>query len=429
MESFSSSEVKKLSQVLSVCKNQQVFVIGTLPEEIGLILATNENKVTKDGSAGNFDIVVSLFGFEGLAQADINSSVLDLMKKLKVGGKLIFVEQCARFTNSKVEGKVDASVFTNFVSSKFMNLADNQTICFEIVQQFGFNQNVQDSNLIEKSCWVFELCERHTKDGRKDFTTFQQYLDKSRYSYTHILRYEKIFGEDFVSTGGISTTTELCAKLGVKEGEQILDVGCGIGGSAFHFVEKYKAKVDGFDLSENMIELARNKNQKYKYPNIDFSVADATKIDYEPGSYDIVYSRDTILHIPPKNHLFSQFYKWMRPGGRLLITDYCCGPYHEHDDDFKAYVSERGYSMLTVEDYAQVLRDVGFVDVVGVDLTAKSFLSILQKELDKFESTRDEFIEKFSQKDYDDISEGWKDKLQRCKKGDQRWGLFTAKKL
>lgn len=119
----------------------------------------------------------------------------------------------------------------------------------------------------------------------------------------------------------------------------------------------------------------------------------------------------------------------MRPGGRLLITDYCCGPYHEHDDDFKAYVSERGYSMLTVEDYAQVLRDVGFVDVVGVDLTAKSFLSILQKELDKFESTRDEFIEKFSQKDYDDISEGWKDKLQRCKKGDQRWGLFTAKKL
>ena len=46
-------------------------------------------------------------------------------------------------------------------------------------------------------------------------------------------RYEKIFGEDFVSTGGITTTSEFVAKLNLKKGDYVLDVGCGIGGSAF----------------------------------------------------------------------------------------------------------------------------------------------------------------------------------------------------
>ena len=35
---------------------------------------------------------------------------------------------------------------------------------------------------------------------------FQKFLDEQQYSRNGILRYEKIFGEDFVSTGGITTT-------------------------------------------------------------------------------------------------------------------------------------------------------------------------------------------------------------------------------
>ena len=40
----------------------------------------------------------------------------------------------------------------------------------------------------------------------KGYKSFQAYLDEDRYSYSHILRYEKIFGEDYVSTGGPTTT-------------------------------------------------------------------------------------------------------------------------------------------------------------------------------------------------------------------------------
>ena len=60
--------------------------------------------------------------------------------------------------------------------------------------------------------------------------------NQGQYSRTSILRYEKIFGEDYVSTGGAETTDDLCRRLGdsLRPGVRVLDVGSGIGGAAFH---------------------------------------------------------------------------------------------------------------------------------------------------------------------------------------------------
>jgi len=111
----------------------------------------------------------------------------------------------------------------------------------------------------------------------------------------------------------------------------------------------------------------------------------------------------------------------------LLITDYICGPYHLHSKHFKQYIAERGYTLLTVEDYGKTLENVGFKNVQAIDKTDQ-FLTILQKELNKFESEKNSFLKDFPKSDYDDISEGWKDKLERCGERHQRWGLFLAQK-
>jgi phosphoethanolamine N-methyltransferase len=112
------------------------------------------------------------------------------------------------------------------------------------------------------------------------------------------------------------------------------------------------------------------------------------QVNYPPGSFDVIYSRDTILHIEDKATLFRNFYRWLRPGGRLLIryeyevpvarlsmgggvdtalchlihSDYCCGP-NEHTKAFKEYVAQRGYHLLTVEKYGQLIQQAGFKDV------------------------------------------------------------------
>ena len=50
------------------------------------------------------------------------------------------------------------------------------------------------------------------------------------------LRYEKIFGEGYVSSGGPDTTREFVKSLNLRPGDRVLDIGCGIGGGAFHMV-------------------------------------------------------------------------------------------------------------------------------------------------------------------------------------------------
>jgi hypothetical protein len=55
--------------------------------------------------------------------------------------------------------------------------------------------------------------------------------------------------------------------------------------------------------------------------------------------------------------LFIYYYyhikKWLKPGGQLLISDYCCGE-GDHSDRFKAYVKQRNYHLLTVPSYGKV---------------------------------------------------------------------------
>jgi phosphoethanolamine N-methyltransferase len=70
---------------------------------------------------------------------------------------------------------------------------------------------------------------------------------------------------------------------------------------------------------------------------------------------------------------------------------------------------------------------VGFVNVRAEDRT-KQFISILHTEIQRFEPQKSDFLEDFSQADYDEIVDGWSAKVKRCNAGDQVWGMFLAEK-
>ena len=88
-------------------------------------------------------------------------------------------------------------------------------------------------------------------------------------------------------------------------------------------------------------------------------------------------SRDTILHIADKEELFRKFLYTLKPGGKLMISDYCHGdkvahfkhPKYDpiygqvHSQQFKDYVAQRGYKLETVKGYGDVLKKAGFKDV------------------------------------------------------------------
>lgn len=86
------------------------------------------------------------------------------------------------------------------------------------------------------------------------------------------------------------------AKLELKPGQKALDVGCGIGGGDFYMAENFDVEVVGIDLSVNMVLFALERAIGRNY-SVEFEVADCTKKSYPDNTFDVIYSRDTILHI------------------------------------------------------------------------------------------------------------------------------------
>ena len=135
------------------------------------------------------------------------------------------------------------------------------------------------------------------------------------------MRYEKIFGRGYISTGGQTTTEKVQAKLTLKPGMKVLSVGCGIGGGECRLHQTFGVQVHGLDLSQNMLAVARQRAAEMNITSgVEFEFGNVLIRDFEEGTFDVVYTRDCIIHIREKKALFERFYKWLKPGGQLLIS-------------------------------------------------------------------------------------------------------------
>ncbi|XP_064650853.1 uncharacterized protein LOC135502155 [Lineus longissimus] len=256
---------------------------------------------------------------------------------------------------------------------------------------------------------------------------FQKFLDNQQYTTRGIRKYERVFGETFVSPGGSEASKELASYLDLAPGKKCLDVGCGLGGNAFYLAKHHGVEVQGLDLSNNMVNLAREyANGRYKDARVSFAVEDVTTSEFPDEGFDVIYSQCVLLHIQDKLSLLKKFRTWLKPGGRLFITDYTCSS-GNHSKAFADYIAQRGYHILTVEQYAKVLECAGFKTVVAKDHT-DVFTRNLQTELARIESTKEDFIKEFSPEEYDHILQGWQDKIRRTQEGEHRYGLFVYEK-
>ena len=121
-----------------------------------------------------------------------------------------------------------------------------------------------------------------------------------------------------------------------------------------------------------------------------------------------------------------RLYALLKPGGIILITDYCSSSSNPEDysEGFRSYIKDRGYSLLPLDEYKQQLSDAGFENVVAED-RSEAFVQTLEEELGRIEGQIGEGIEEGAR---GVLAEGWKAKLERARSGEQVWGLFIAKK-
>ncbi|KFM82339.1 Phosphoethanolamine N-methyltransferase, partial [Stegodyphus mimosarum] len=192
--------------------------------------------------------------------------------------------------------------------------------------------------------------------------------------------------------------------------------------------ENYGVEVLGVDLSVNMMTVATEhlSERPHLANKVKFVICDITRATYDNASFDTIYSRDTLLHIPNKKELFSNFERWLKPGGKILFTDYTQSD-KKISPDFENYIADRGYHLLTLNQYKELLEKSGFTNIKVEDAT-EEFLNALHAELNKLRTQKESFLKEFTEDDYRYLEDGWTAKIKRVAEGNQTWTACYAEK-
>ncbi|GLI95810.1 class I SAM-dependent methyltransferase [Methylocystis echinoides] len=111
-------------------------------------------------------------------------------------------------------------------------------------------------------------------------------------------------------------------RLALREGETVLDVCCGSGGSALPAAEAVgpNGKIVAVDLAERLVQLGEAKARAKGLSNIEFKAADMLSLGYPDASFDIVVCVFGIFFVPDMVAAAKELWRMLRPGGRLAIT-------------------------------------------------------------------------------------------------------------
>jgi SAM-dependent methyltransferase len=162
------------------------------------------------------------------------------------------------------------------------------------------------------------------------------------------------------------------ALASLKEGEVVLDLGSGPGMDCFLAAARVgrTGKVIGVDMTPDMLDLARKNAAKGDYSNVEFRMGEIENLPVANNFVDVVISNCVINLSPDKPRVFSEIYRVLRPGGRLMVSDIVL----EQELPESVKQSEEAYCSCIAgaalkNDYLKIIRAAKFKNIKIVDQT------------------------------------------------------------
>ncbi|RWA68837.1 class I SAM-dependent methyltransferase [Mesorhizobium sp.] len=190
------------------------------------------------------------------------------------------------------------------------------------------------------------------------------------YDDTAIRFLAALWGDGYLSPGGPDEVDRVVEGLSLK-GKTILDIGCGAGGITLYLAVRHgAARATGFDVEGPVIEAARRGAARQGLEDrVSFVQAPPGPLPFTDASFDVVFSKDALLHVPDKEALFAEIFRVLKPGGVFAASNWMISHDGEPSPEMKAYIAAEGlsFAMASPARYAEAMRRAGFIDITVRD--------------------------------------------------------------
>ncbi len=164
--------------------------------------------------------------------------------------------------------------------------------------------------------------------------------------------------------GGWTATLELAQICRLREGQELLYVGCGAGTAATKIAMEYECRLVGVDLLETMVESAREWAERRGVADrTEFRIADAQDLPFEGNRFDVLICESVNTFVPDLNRAAREYVRVIKPGGYVGLNEavWVDTPPEVGSEVMTALT---GQNLRTSEEWIAMLERAGLVNLV-----------------------------------------------------------------
>jgi ubiquinone/menaquinone biosynthesis C-methylase UbiE len=167
--------------------------------------------------------------------------------------------------------------------------------------------------------------------------------------------------------GGWRSTRELATLCRIEKGENLLDVGCGVGRTSAWYAKHCGCRVVGVDLSPRMVEWAKETARREGVlGQMEFKAADASRLPFDDATFDAVICESVLGFVTDKADALREFIRVCKTGGYVGLNEstWLAAPVPDEIVRFLEMGGFSGAQLITVDEWSDILDSSGLQEVV-----------------------------------------------------------------